>query len=196
MGSLLRLARHTGEKRYRRAAVLGARFLSGLVTPHGTRFGYYRDGRPIGCPEWTSPSGDVLRALLSLAQDLPEAGQAAGTLLGTLLGAQLPTGGFATAYGFAARGSTNYWRGAPEFRDVLPVVGWCDKVLRALAPLASAGAAPAGDDLGPADLDCTWRGRACIYHEDERRMELREKAGGRTLYRWRKGSGTPDVYAL
>ncbi|MGH2352720.1 MAG: hypothetical protein ACRDJN_14025, partial [Chloroflexota bacterium] len=199
VGALLRLAQRTGEDRYRAAAVAAGRFLVRQVTPRGSRFGYYRDGRPVAAPEWISPSGDVLRALIGLSPELDGARPAAETLALTLVRAQYPTGGLPTAYGFASRGSTREWRGRPELRDALPVAGWCDKTWRALALLSSGRPAPsdgAAGEMGVAEVACTWRGQACVFREDGETMRLLHQPTGKEIYRWQKGSVSPDVCAL
>jgi hypothetical protein len=196
LGALLRLNERTGEHRYRQAALEAGRFLARQVTPRGTRFGYYRDGRPIGAPQWVSASGDVLRALTMVSAEVEEAEGAARALGRVLVEAQYPTGGIPTAYGFARRGSSREARGAPEFRDVLPVVGWCDKAFRALALLARRPALPSKDQLKSLDIACTWGGERCHYREDGEKMTLIRQSTGKVLYQWRKGAVAPEVYAL
>lgn len=196
VSALVRLAQRTGERGYHEAAVMAGLFLAGLVTSRGTQFGYYLDERPIGAPEWISPSGDILRALILLSEEIEEARPAARSLVEILVGSQYPTGGIPTAYGFAIRGSSRAWQGLPEFRDVVPVVGWCDKAFRALALLADGEVTNRGDKQGSVDVECTWRGARCRYSESSEEMMLVDSSSGRTLYRWRKGEASPELCIL
>ena len=154
-------------ERYPRPELLQAvaaaiNYLNGLIASDGTYFGRYSDGQLIANPRWLAPSGDLLRlALLAEPHGLTPSGMI-DELVHILLGSQLPSGGMQTAYGFGTRGTTSEYDGLPEFRDVLPVVGWCDKAFRALAMLMTQETVPPpADDLQEAVLDCTWKGRKC-----------------------------------
>lgn len=165
-------------------------FLYRLVTDSGVHFGMYRDGRGIRSPRWIAGAGDILRALLLAARHLPVDATVTEQLVHVLLTHQDAAGGIRTAYGFAQKGATTDCAGPPELRDVLPVVGWCDKAFRALTMLA--------DDVvdapnGESRILCTWKGKPCEYIET--REEIRLEAD-RCRYRWVKGESFPEVYEL
>jgi hypothetical protein len=171
-------------------------FLRNLITSQGTFFGYYRNGSLIANPRWIAPAGDLLRAaVLADGYGLTPAGMTEA-LVDLLLRHQYPSGGIPTAYGFAELGSGRPYRGSPEFRDVLPVVGWCDKAFRALSLLFPATADTSEPESGSCEIACTWKGTQCVYIEDVSEICLREAPRGRYRYRWRKGQVWPDVYAL
>jgi hypothetical protein len=172
-------------------------FLRRLITPQGSFFGYYRDGSLIANPRWIAPSGDLLRAaVLADRHGLTPAGMIEA-LADLLLQHQLPAGSIPTAYGFAERGGRNPYRGLQEFRDLLPVVGWCDKALRALSLLFPSIAATEVEVKSvPSEIVCTWKGRRCKYIENEKEICLLEESTGLTRYRWRKGQVWADVYSL
>lgn len=170
-------------------------FLSRLVTSQGTFFGYYRDGTLIANPRWIAASGDLLRAaILADSYGLTPPGMIKA-LVELLIQHQYPSGAIPTAYGFSNRGGHRPYKGLPEFRDVLPVVGWCDKVLRALSLLF-----PVEADVkvkgGMTELLCTWKGKKCTYIEGDQGIRLTEQSTCRDLYRWNKGHTWPDLYAL
>jgi hypothetical protein len=87
----------------------------------------------------------------------------------------------------------------PEFRDLLPVVGWNDKAFRCLAEILPVPA-PEPCTMGgekplqwPLDHECSLRGRRCRYREDERALELYRN--GELLYRWQKGAAWAETCA-
>lgn len=170
-------------------------FLNRQLTERGTLFGYYKDGRPIANPRWIAPSGDLLRLAVMGARYGITPGGMIEALVELLAAGQLPSGGIATAYGFARRGGSRPYTGVPEFRDLLPVVGWCDKALRGLALLAAPITPAAASATGTVARPCLWKGRRCIYREDAATLSL-ERADGRLLYRWFKGQTWPETFAL
>jgi hypothetical protein len=170
-------------------------FLNTLLTSQGTFFGYYRDGTLIANPRWIAASGDLLRVAI-LADDYGVVPP--GTikvLVDLLIQHQFPSGAIPTAYGFSNRGGQQPYTGLPEFRDVLPVIGWCDKVLRAMSLLfpPESSVQVKGDMT---ELLCIWKGQQCKYIESDQQICLTEQSTFRDLYRWRKGQAWPDLYAL
>lgn len=177
-----------------------ADFLAAQVTADGVRFGYYPDDRPIECPTWISPAGEVLRALLLLQPHVDVLQEAIDQLVRTLIHAQFPGGGIPTAWGLAHKGSVKKRTGTPDFRDVLPVVGWSDKAFRALALYVDAVATP---DISPqsAPIDetrvtCLWKGQLCDFIETGTTMQLRVRHKQQIIFHWTKGASYPDVYRL
>jgi hypothetical protein len=171
-------------------------FLDGLVTPQGTTFGYDGGGRAIANPRWIAASGDLLRlAIRGEAHGLTPPGLI-NRLTRLLVEQQLPTGALPTAHGFAAKGGSSPHHGPPEIRDLLPVVGWCDKAFRALALLPSPSDPGSPATSEPVTRECTWKGRRLTYEETTDIVSLRDAATGRPRYRWRKGEVWPDVYVL
>ena len=169
----------------------------------------YPGGRTNRYPQWIAAAGDILRAMaLITAYGIevdPEPTH------GWLLRGQMPSGAFRTAHGFASQVAQRDPGAVPEFRDLLPVVGWTDKVFRYLTDQL-----PEGDMLRPAqngslrhchpeqregsrstepdgtfEEPCTLHGQRCLYREDARAIELRQ--GSRVLYRWIKGADWAEV---
>lgn len=193
VSGIARLMTHLPRAEYRDFMVRAVHYLAGLIQSNSTYFGHYRDGRLIAAPRWISPSGDLLRAFLSACEyvEVPEAW--IERLASMLVEAQYPTGGIPTAIGFAARGSSRPYSDLPEFRDVLPVVGWCDKAFRALTmvtPLVSVAS------TSPVEIACHWRGRRCHYYEDDLEMSLTDNQDKKRLYLWRKAKTYPDCMDL
>jgi hypothetical protein len=193
--ALVRLHEHQPDQRLLDAVGRMVAFLCGLVTPRGSLFGRYADGGPIACPLWVSPSGDLLRALLVAQRHIDVPGWAIEQLVAALLEQQQPSGGLPTALSLAARGARRPHRGLPDFRDQLPVVGWCDKAFRALSMLATAPSPT--DDLPLAStLLCSWRGRRCRYEEDAWSITLTDLGRGQRIFAWEKGTCYPAIYQL
>lgn len=197
-------AYHASLEALTKAQAMGP-FLTALCSPQGTRFGRYRDGRLIRCPTWISPSAEVLRALLSLKLGAVTLDEAPRRLASTLIGAQYPSGGLPTARGLGWRGALAEPPAVPDFRDALPVVGWCGKVLRVLSLLVTPGASlppqanPSIPPEAPAEATtraCTWLGRSCHMEEQLDAIRLREDQSGDLLFDWRKGDVFPHVYRL
>jgi hypothetical protein len=197
MCGLLRAhARHPGD-RLLSAVRRAIPFLRGLMTPEGLAFGRYRDGSRISNPRFVAGAGDLLRLMvwgrsLGLATDADVA-----TLVDILVRSQTPMGGIPTAIGFARRGARKPFAGPAEFRDVLPVVGWCDKVFRALSMVATpAPIEPSVVGAVEHSVDSTWKGRECVFREDATRMELLDARSRNPLFRWEKSACYPDTYRL
>ncbi len=176
----------------------------GFILRHGDSDGgfpqvVYEGGRVNRYPRWVAGAGDVLRAIELLRPH----GLAADLALsrGWLLAGQLPTGAFRVAEGFGSQVSQRPPSGAPDARDLMPVVGWNDKVFRYLAGEVQSpkSQVPGRDEGGPrwhgspgpcvlepsvAEIECRWNGRAATYVEDAETVEVR--IGKTVCYSWRK----------
>jgi hypothetical protein len=194
--ALLLAHAHTGDERWAAAALDAGRFIARHVDADGRLpQALYRRGKRRSLnrfPQWIAPLGDVLRALemlrpLGLDTDT-------SAMASTLRAGCLPSGGVATARGFAAQIGQRYDPAAPpDFRDNLPVAGWADKAFAWLA-----GQVPAGQPLPPPQtgdviVECAAQGQAAQWRETAAAMTL--TAGGRTLYEWRKGQPWAAVVA-
>lgn len=197
LAALLRLYQCYPKAEYLDSACEMLPFLLRLVGEDGTRFGIYPDGRPIACPTWISASGDLLRSMIALRAYTQVPDWAVDHLADLLVTRQLPTGGIPTAYGLGLKGRTRKPEGRPDFRDVIPVVGWVDKAFRALSMLP--------DELEPmldpilaeeTAVECAWKGRDCLYREDAGSMQLLDQRHGAVLYDWKKGQWYPRLYQL
>ncbi|WP_129672183.1 hypothetical protein [Candidatus Chloroploca sp. Khr17] len=172
-------------------------FLRGLVTAEGVYFGRYPDGSLIVNPLIVAGAGDMLRATFwgrryGLAADADVSALAA-----MLLRAQQPAGGLPFGYGMARRGGRQPYQGLPEFRDVLPAVGWCDKAFRALALLIEPGPDLSLDQsFQETQIECVWQGRRFEYFESAKTIALTSVMTGRSIYLWSKGTCYPSIYQL
>jgi hypothetical protein len=90
----------------------------------------YSNGSKASWPRWLAGVADILIAYEALGEKVPQ------VALERLLGSQLPSGGFPTAFGFSSQVSQRTPR-VVDYRDMLPVTGWNDKVFRLLSKLAS-----------------------------------------------------------
>ncbi|MBE2234081.1 MAG: hypothetical protein IAE85_11350 [Anaerolinea sp.] len=189
--ALLRAHQLTGEARWLDAATAAGEFILRHIEDDALPQVLYPRGMNR-YPQWRAALGDILRAL-ELLQPYGLTAHIDG-LAATLRGACLPSGGVATARGFAAQISQHRDPAAqPDFRDPLPAAGWVDKAFAWLA-----GLVPGGQPLPPPQtaevlLDCTAAGRPARWRETAQEMTL--TAGGRTLYHWRKGEPWARVVA-
>jgi hypothetical protein len=194
--ALVRLYREEPQPRYLLAMQGMAAFLERSLVKNGSRFGYYADGRPINCPIWLSPSGDLLRALVLLQPFVAVQPSSIEMLVQALLRAQLPSGGMITAQGLGQRGQLKPHHGAADLRDLLPVVGWCDKAFHGLALLAPAVTPEDAEARLPnTALACNWKGRLVIFCEDQTTIQLNDM-NGRVWFKWNKSACYPVIYQL
>jgi hypothetical protein len=133
---LLRGAAATGARRYRDGALGIVSFLESAMRADGSWDQIvYRTGGRTASPRWLAGAADILRACACARKPVPE------LAMSRLLAAQLESGGFQTADGFARLGRRSGHGRLPVFQDVLPVAGWNDKVFRWLAEILPHGAA-------------------------------------------------------
>lgn len=157
----------------------------------------YPGGRVNRYPQWVAAVGDVLRAMHLLAP-YGVAADAEPTRTWLLHGQQ-PAGGFATGWGFAAQISQRPPASLPDFRDILPVCGWCDKPFRYLTELVLAEPGDLADQVYPdtssvfTDYEtiCTLHNQRLHYSEKRGILELYDEKS--CVYRWRKGEAWVEV---
>ncbi|KPK06662.1 MAG: hypothetical protein AMJ56_14270 [Anaerolineae bacterium SG8_19] len=137
--ALVRLYELLPDSRYLESAKAMGRYLLSLITDQGTHFGHYPNGHTITHPTWISPSGDVLRAFLLLRPYADFVDTPIERLVDVQLRYQQPSGGIPTSCGLARKGATSLVDTEfLDFRDVMPVVGWCDKAFRGLSMVVTA----------------------------------------------------------
>lgn len=144
----------------------------------------YTGGSQARWARWYAGTADTLLAYHAAGEPLP------AVALTRLLDAQLASGGFMTAEGFAAQISQRYQVGARlNHRDVLPVAGWNDKVLRLLATLLPAGTPL--PEATPQDVNVAIKvGRTdALFEETSQFMRISEqKNPDNILYDWKKSA--------
>jgi hypothetical protein len=184
--------------KYLSAAQNMGRFLMKLIATDGTYFGVYPDERVIVSPTWISPSGDFLRAFFCLRDylDVPES--IISDIISFLDIYQTPSGGIATAHNLNRKGDIARKLAPPNFIDLLPVVGWCDKALWGLALYLEDHCLLKASDEPIAETvrECTWKQLQCLYQEDDRQIQLIDMTRDSLLYHWRKGQDYPEVFVL
>ncbi len=106
----------------------------------------------------------------------------------SLIRYQLPTGAFRTAVGFGGRKRTCDWR------DIMPVSGWQDKIYALLSVLSSSETADT-KDAAPFEtvVRVLWRR---VRFRETRDEILLEKGNGTKLYHWLKRTRWPLVCML
>lgn len=148
----------------------------------------YARGRPAVWPRWLAGSADILLAYHALGKPLPTQS------LTRLLDAQQPSGGFPSAEGFAAQIRQRPPRNHPDYRDVVAVVGWNDKVLRLLATLAQSEMGSRAEDppdthstlLAPTSLTVRVWGSDALLYEDATTLRITRERDDALLYEWDK----------
>jgi len=137
-------------------------------------------------PRWIAPLGDVLHAAdacRSYGFEFDFSATAQWMLAG-----QDETGGIQTARGFDAQTGGKPSR-LPDVRDVLHIVGWCDKAFRHLSAHTSS-TLPAAESK-PFEAACTFRGKTMHLVEMSMLLEVASRKG--TAYRWWKGQPWAEV---
>ncbi|MGE3269821.1 MAG: pectate lyase [Chloroflexota bacterium] len=153
-----------------------------VVYPDSTRNTY---------PRWIAGAADVLRAIETLRPHGYDADLE--PTLSWLLAAQSPSGAFPTAEGFSAQTARGQVNAMPSFRDLLPVVGWNDKVFRFLTSLLPDGVQLPSVSSAPYQTLCAYEKAAGTWFETPGRLELRVKNA--VVYRWEKGTPWASVAA-
>ena len=106
----------------------------------------------------------------------------------------MSSGGIQTATGFAAQASVRVKK-KTDARDLLYVVGWCDKAFRYLAAHSSSETQPVGESRVYAS-DCVLQGKAMQIRETPTLLEFHDRHGVvPTLYRWQKGRDWAEASA-
>ncbi|HEX2914871.1 MAG TPA: hypothetical protein VH186_29025 [Chloroflexia bacterium] len=191
--ALLAGYRFTGDARYRESAHAIMRFIQYWLEPDGALPAViYANGRASSGPQWIAPLGDILRAAAELADSSLAA--AFEPLQRRLLLGQSTSGGIRTASGFASQAGRTA-PSLPDLRDVLPVVGWCDKAFRYLTALVEPGATFEPAASLPVELECTFQGRVMRLLETPEQLELRYQKDHRVCYRWHKGQPWAEIAA-
>jgi hypothetical protein len=185
--ALLRAYSWGGDGRFLDAALRAMAFIARRGLPDGRLpTVVYGNGTQAIYPLWVAPLGDVLRAADQLKPYGFDADLAATRA--RLLAGQDESGGFHTAEGFGAQAGGQPGQ-LPDIRDVLHVVGWCDKAFRYLA--GHAAAMPGDAATASYETACTFRGHTARLVETPDLVEV--ISCGRARYRWRKGERWPDV---
>jgi len=192
VAGLIAASQFLGDERYVEAAAAAMRFVWRWRDSDGAfPQVVYGSGRTNRYPRWIAAVGDILRAadlLRPYGLDFPEE-----PTLTWLLEGQLPSGGFATAHGFAAQVSQVLPTGGREFRDWLPVCGWTDKAFRFLAGRVNEPSI--SEQVGTSwTLGCSFKGLRLQLTENERAISLRHP--DRPLYTWIKGADWAEIDGL
>ncbi|MEM6430820.1 MAG: hypothetical protein AAF708_16395 [Deinococcota bacterium] len=171
------------DARYQDAAELTLNFLTATMNPDGSWPQIvYQGGARAMWARWFAGTADTLLAYHALGEMLPDAA------VSRLLSSQLASGGFMTAEGFASQISQRAGA-ALNYRDVMPVVGWNDKVLRLLSTLL-----PKGTSLPDASTQDTTVAirvgqQRAIYEETHDFIRIYTlKAPNTVLYDWKKSA--------
>jgi hypothetical protein len=189
--ALLLVHAYDGAQRWLDAAAAAMSFVARQVDEHGRLPQVLYPRGMNQYPQWIAPLGDVLRVAGLMAQfgvSFPSR-----LVEATLIDGQLASGGVATAHGYAAQIRQKTPGPLPDFRDLLPVAGWCDKAFRYFATRV-----PIRRQLPPAvtetvNLTCQIRGRPATWMESAEEMQLSRNR--RMLYRWQKGSRWAAIVA-
>lgn len=186
--ALLSGYRWTDEQRYAEGALRAMRFIARYVHPDGSLPAVVYANKQVNrYPGWIAACGDVLRA----AEELRPLGFDAdfAAIERRLLGGQDATGGVQTASGFGAQAGGRPGT-LPDLRDVLRVVGWCDKAFRYWSGQIG-GTLPVGKSAC-LETECVFQGRTLLLTEAPDLLEARE-ARASVRYRWRKGQPWPEL---
>lgn len=187
VSALLHGYRWCGDERYIEGALRAMHFVLRWTEPDGTLPAVvYANRRVARHPAWIAPLGDVLSAAAALQpfgfdHDFSAVEQ-------RLLNGQDASGGIQTAAGFAGQAGGSV-PDLPDVRDVLHVVGWCDKAFRYLASQADPELPVVASNTF--ETDCTFRGQVLHLEETPDMLEISD--ANSVWYRWRKGEAWPEI---
>lgn len=182
-----------GWLRYLEAAKAAMRFLDHTRMADGSLPQVlYASGHSNRYPQWIAGAGDFLRAMHILQPY--EIEMDPGPTLAWLLAGQLPSGGISTAQGFGLQGIFSSRSTLSDFRDLLPVCGWVDKVFRALCVYLPLGCHIETAATEETELECLYKGRLARYHETEKFIEVLQ--GSKIVYHWQKGALWAEACAV
>jgi len=191
--ALLEGYKWSGQTKYLNSAMSGMKFITGWLYPDGSLpTVVYPGARLNHYPTWIAPLAEILRVADLLKPYGFEADLS--QMLGYLLAGQDASGGVQTARGFAVQASL--WPrhpdpALPDVRDLLHVVGWCDKAFRFLSTQLTVNSKQyAVDNFEPGtlnlELDCSFRGKRLRLVETPTRLEIWRAKEIR--YAWDKGT--------
>ena len=138
----------------------------------------YGNGARAKWPRWVAGVADILLAYEYLAEPIPE------VAFTRLLEHQLPTGGFPTAAGFGAQIGQGLAQSTPDYRDVVPVVGWNDKALRLLSKLLPDGFPLPEAANADADVSIKVGTTRAVFQETATEVTIRSE--DQSIYQWHK----------
>jgi hypothetical protein len=182
-----RLQQQTGDARFATAGDSLERFVRKCLLPDGgIEMMVFAHRPPRVAPLFIGATADVLRSF-------ERAGRHDATLMRAhlpwLLSHQTASGGFDTAMGFEdGRGCKRL----PDWRDVIPVCGWTDKVYGLLAGLVEKPVSLVTG--GPVSRSVRVRGEEVVFVEDNVSMTLKSK--NTDWFIWRKRTVCPVTCRL
>lgn len=211
--ALLRAYGWTNQERYVTSALRAMRFITRWMYRDGSLpTVVYANQQVNRYPSWLAPLGDVLYAAEALRPYGFE--EQLSATHRRLLAAQDASGGIQTAKGFAAQAAfspnpspnAEFGTSLPDVRDVLHVVGWCDKAFRYLAsqidsdfpievePIPEKWYQPPPEMTF--ETDCTFQGQIMHYRETPELLEITARPLGSppvVCYRWQKGQPWAEI---
>jgi len=186
--ALLAAAERTGTEKYQKAAEALLHFVRQQARPEGGFTYLVLQGRPNALrPDITGATAGALNAL-SRAGVLEE--QDLSLQIPYILARQMENGAFSTATGF---GDSTCRASLHDWRDVLPVCGWIDKIYCLLADVhpGTTGQFTATS----VTRTVTVKRRRAEYTENTGTIEIR-RIGGEQLFLWKKGARWASVCSL
>jgi len=177
-----RLQQQTGDARFATAGDALERFVRTTLLPDGGIAMMAFAHRPTrATPLFVGATADTLRSLERAGRHDPTVMR---SQLPWLLSHQTASGGFETAVGFEdGRGCKRL----PDWRDVIPVCGWTDKVYGLLAGLVEKPIVLLSG--GPVSRSVRVRGEEAVFSEDTDLITLRSKKT--EWFNWRKRTVCP-----
>jgi hypothetical protein len=185
--ALALLHQYTGEARFVAAGDALADFVNRCLLPDGgITYMVFADRPARIAPRFVGATADALR---SLARADRQDATVTSTQLAWLLDHQTASGAFDTAVGFGTEAGRDKH---PDWRDVIPVCGWADKIYALLAGQAE-NPAPASNSE-PVCRNVRVRGEEAAFMEDANSMTLRSKK--MEWFIWRKRTVCPSACRL
>lgn len=179
--ALLEAARVFGDGKYERSALRAVDFLRRTMHADGSwPQVLYGERHRAEWPRWSAGVADILQALVVVGDEIPAAA------MSRFAGSQLRSGGFQTASGFGSQTTQRLFSDPPDFRDLMPIVGWNDKAFAFLAESLAPGDPDSlpESDVAPVELQVSVRSEVGKLIEDDASIEVVVRGNG--VYEWRK----------
>ena len=186
--ALLRGYQWRQEARFLQGAIEAMAFIERWLQPDGSLPTVIYGNGEMNCqPNWIAALGNVLHSAEILT---PYHNFSFPSLLERLLAGQDASGGIQTATGFAQQAGQRPST-LPDLRDLLHVVGWCDKAFRYLATVSDLPDPNLPTQHNIFEADCTFRGKRMRFLESP--TEIIISSNKQVKYQWCKGCPQPDI---
>lgn len=181
---LLNLYKITSDTKYLSACEKASNFLTSMTNNGGGFYCVsYPDGTKGKYPIMIAGSAEILHAIYSLVGEFDNLTKGK---LQWLLSNQDSCGGFRASNGLDSIGRNKRFAKEFDFRDVMHVCGWNDKVLYLLAHIIPQDTTIPEASTERCEVFCRFMRRKALYVEDEDKILVTDEKSREPLFKWWK----------